>query len=90
MKSKLIFFTSINYISLTEWTAAEKNTVKLLKFFGSHQFINKSDTQINAQVKSSIQNYIFSQNFQYGNYFFGLETQKNENHSTINWNKVPS
>jgi len=60
-----------------------------LKFFGFLQFIN-SDTQINAQAKSSIQNYIFSQNFQYDNYFSGLEMQKYDNNSTINWKKVPS
>ena len=34
--------------------------------------MNNSDTQINAQVNSSIQNYIFSQNFQYDNYFSWL------------------
>jgi hypothetical protein len=90
MQGKVIFFTSIKYISLTQWTVAEKNTVKLLKFFSFHQFINNSDTQINAQVKSSIQTYIFSQNFQYDNYFSELEMQQNDNHSTINWKKVPS
>jgi hypothetical protein len=89
MQGKVIFFTSIKYISLTEWTVAEKNTVKLLKFFGFHQLIN-SDTQINAQVKNSIWNYIFSQNSQYDNYFSGLEMQKNDNRSTINWKEVPS
>jgi len=84
MQSKVIFFTSIKYISLTGCTVAEKNMVKLLRFFGFHQFINKSDTQIKAQVNSSIRNYIFSQNFQYDNYFSGLEMKKNDNHSTIN------
>jgi len=49
-----------------------------LKFFGFLQFINNSHTQINAQVNNSIQNYIFSQNFQYENYFSGLEMQKND------------
>jgi len=90
MQGKVIFFTSIKYISLTKWTVAEKKTVKLLKFFGFLQFMNNSEKQINAKVKRSIQNCIFLQNCQYDNYFSGLEMQKNDNNSMINWKKVPS